>query len=70
MLLRSLGRRSEAGPGIVHERCQTMKKGQGRQSRVKWKKQHGFRAKPNSHKGRKHKRKPGGKGNRRGRVAR
>ncbi|GIW72176.1 MAG: hypothetical protein KatS3mg102_1718 [Planctomycetota bacterium] len=47
-----------------------MKKNQGRRSTIKWKRKHGFRAKPWSHHGRKHKRKPGGAGNRRGRVVR
>ncbi len=47
-----------------------MKKGQGNQSRIRWKRRHGFRAKPASHRGRKHKRKPGGLGNKRSRVAR
>ena len=41
-----------------------------RKSGVKPKKMHGFRAKPWSHRSSKKKRKPGGQGNRRGRVVR
>ena len=41
-----------------------------RNSKVKVLRKHGFRAKPASHRASQHKRKPGGQGNRRGRVVR